>query len=556
MKKVILFLVLASQLLISNVMAQALGPQPMAFHTIALHHDGTVYSWGWNEYGRLGNNSTTDSHIPIKVLKGAYSEGTTYLGDNSSNKTTAVALGYSHSIALATDGTVYSWGNNDHGRLGDNTDTDRDTPVKVLKGAYSGTTYLGDDSGNKITAVALGGGHSVALVADGTMYSWGYNYRGQLGDNSTTDSHIPIKVLKGAYSEGTTYLGDNSSNKIIAVALGYFHSIALTEDGTVYSWGYNWYGQLGDNSTTNSSIPVKVLKGAYSEGTTYLGDNSSNKIIAVALGERHSIALAEDGTVYSWGRNEYGQLGDNTNTQRNAPVKVLKGAYSEGTTYLGDNSSNKIIAVALGGYHSIALAADGTMYSWGYNDHGQLGNNSTTNSSIPVKVLKGAYSEGTTYLGDNSSNKIIAVALGKYHSIALATDGTVYSWGSNISGQLGDNSTTDSYIPVKVNGVGGVGDLVLPIEATNIPAEFGLQKAYPNPFNPEITLSYGLTKDAYTTLLIYDMRGQLIETLQSGNISAGNHSIIWQPINISTGMYIVRLQSNHNTSMQKIVYVK
>ncbi|MEE9450789.1 MAG: hypothetical protein V3V72_12125, partial [Ignavibacteriaceae bacterium] len=152
-----------------------------------------------------------------------------------------------------------------------------------------------------------------------------------------------------------------------------YHSVGLNADGTVYSWGNNDYGQLGDNSTTQRETPVKVLKGAYS-GTTYLGDNADNKIIAVALGQYHSIALAEDGTVYSWGQNNYGQLGDGTeDINRLTPVKVLKGAYSEGTTYLGDNINNKITAVALGYYHSIALAVDGTVYSWGRNHYGQLG---------------------------------------------------------------------------------------------------------------------------------------------------------------------------------------
>jgi len=291
------------------------------------------------------------------VLKGAYSEGTTYLGDNVSNPIIAVAMGEWHSIALAEDGTVYSWGRNWAGQLGDNTTSQRNTPVKVLKGAYSeGTTYLGDNGSNPIIAVVLGKDHSIALTEDGTVYTWGYNNRGQLGDNTTTQRETPVKVLKGAYSEGTTYLGDNGSNEIIAVAIGDYHSIALAEDGTVYSWGYNNNSQLGDNTTTQRETPVKVLKGEYSEGTTYLGDNSNNEIIAVALGRIHSIALAEDGTVYSWGDNDYGQLGDGTeDTDRLTPIKVLKGAYSEGTTYLGDNSSNEIIAVALGAYHSIAL---------------------------------------------------------------------------------------------------------------------------------------------------------------------------------------------------------
>ncbi|MEA2077555.1 MAG: T9SS type A sorting domain-containing protein [Candidatus Marinimicrobia bacterium] len=658
MKKTNLVLVLLLFASGSFLFAQALGPQPTAYHTVGLHSNGMVYCWGCNDNGQLGDNSITQRLTPIQVLKGAYN-GTTYLGDDSGNKITAVALGEFYSVALAADGMVYTWGYNNHGQLGDNSTTQRNTPVKVLKGAYTGSTYLGDDSDNKITAVAQGKYHSIALAEDGTVYTWGYNIVGQLGNNSTTQSNIPVKVLKGAYSEGATYLGDDSGNKIIAVALGEYYSLALAADGTVYSWGCNDDGQLGNNSTTQSNVPIKVLKGVYSEGTAYLGDNSSNKMTAIALGKSHSIALAADGTLYSWGRNDDGQLGDGTeDIDRLTPIKVLKGAYSEGTTYLGDNSGNKITAVALGQAHSIALATDGTVYAWGCNGNGRLGDNTQINRHTPIKVLKGAYSEGTTYLGDNSGNKITDVALGLQHSIALAADGTLYSWGQNTNGQLGNNTTTPCTTPIKVNGVGGTGDLALPVtlvsfaansqngnitltwrtesetenlgyilerssadnewetiadyqnckalqghgsttesytyqyvdntvqsgvtyayrlgdvdyssniiwhkeieitieaEDLEILVEFGLQKAYPNPFNPEITLSYGLTEDAHTTLLIYDMRGQLVETLQDDNMSAGNHSIIWQPMNISTGMYIVRLQSGTNTSMQKTVYVK
>ncbi len=149
---------------------------------------------------------------------------------------------------------------------------------------------------------------------------------------------------------------------------------------------------------------------------------------------------------------------------------MLKGAYS-GTTYLGDNgSNNKITAVALGGYHSIALAADGTVYSWGRNNNGQLGNNTTAHRTTPVQVLKGEYS-GTTHLGDDTNNKITAVALGSYHSIALAADGTLYSWGYNFWGQLGDNTTAQRLTPIKVNGDGGSGDLALPVELSSFTVE-------------------------------------------------------------------------------------
>jgi alpha-tubulin suppressor-like RCC1 family protein len=627
-----------------------LGPQPLALHSVGLHADGTVYCWGRNGNGQIGDNTTTTPRInPVKVLNGAYS-GTMYLGDDSNNKMTAVALGRLYSMALAADGTVYTWGDNNCFQLGDNSNTQRETPVRVLKGVYSGTTYLGDDSNNKMVAVALGYFHSTALAADGTVYTWGNNDNGRLGDNSIIQKETPVRVLKGAYI-GTTYLGDDGNNKIIAVALGGSHSIALAEDGTVYTWGNNSNGQLGDNSTTQRETPVKVLKGDYS-GTTYLGDDSNNKIIAVAVSEYNSIALAADGTVYCWGNNNFGQIGDNTTTTpRINPVKVLNGAYS-GTMYLGDDSNNKIIDVALGYCFSIALAADGTVYSWGNNGNGRLGDNSIIQKETPVRVLKGAYS-GTTYLGDDGNNKIKDVTSGYSHSIALSADNTVYAWGDNSSGQLGDSTITERYIPIKVKGVGGIGDLSLPvglssffatagngqvtltwttesefnnamflierstdnenyklladiqgqgttssrtdysytditveagqsyyyclsaesvqggittyppifIQLDELPEETWLERAYPNPFNPQTYIVYHLAEATQVKIMIFDIFGRTVKELYNGRQLAGSYQIYWNGTNengmkASSGVYMIRMQTETTIKIQKVIFMK
>jgi len=510
-----------------------------AYHTLMVGNDGLVYATGWNAYGQLGDGTTTKRNIPVKVLKGAYS-GTTFLGDNPANPIVAVVAGYYHSIALAADGTVYSFGENGVGELGDNTTTKRNIPVKVLKGAYSGTTNLGDNTANPIVAVVAGYYHSIALAADGTVYSFGWNANGQLGDNTTTQRNIPVKVLKGAYS-GTTNLGDNTANPIVALVAGLNYSIALAADGTVYSFGLNTYGQLGDKTTTNRSTAVRVLKGAYS-GTTNLGDNTANPIVAVVAGQYHSIALAADGTVYSFGWNAYGELGDNTTTQRNIPVKVLKGAYS-GTTNLGDNSANPIVAVVAGAYHSLALAADGTVYSFGYNEYGQLGDNSTDNRSTAVRVLKGAYS-GTTNLGDNSANPIIAVVAGGAHSIALAADGTVYSFGHNSSGQLGDNTTTDRSIPVQMLGVGGSGnidliDAVCTITFTTQPAPQTIT-AYPNPFLNNINIIFESPIAENSIVKITDLHGKTIFT-QLLKIVNGKNQFTLPVDRLAAGIYFIQV---------------
>lgn len=448
-----------------SLRAQELGPCSMAYHSLVVHADGTVYAWGCNDKGQLGDGNTTNLDLPIKVLKGAYS-GSTYLGDNPDNKIIAVAGGREHSLALAADGTVFAWGENAYGRLGDNTTTDRLIPIKVLMGAYSGTTYLGDNPSNKIIAIAAGRYSSTALAQDGNVYAWGRNYYGELGDGSTTERHMPIKVVKGAYN-GSTYLGDDTDNKIIAVARGESHALAVAADGTVFGWGYSATGQVGDGFTSNRSAPVFVVKGEYA-GTTNLGDDSGNKMIAVAAGGHHSAALADNGHVYAWGAGNSGQLGNNSISHSYSPVHVHKGDYP-GNTYLGDSTNNKITSLALGYYSCAGLAEDGRVYSWGFNGWYTLGDGTNINRLTPIRVLKGAY-DGTTYLGDAGGNPIEAIALGTDFCLALGSNNKVYAWGANSYNQLGDNSITTRSIPIIVHGVDDAGDLSLPVELSSFGA--------------------------------------------------------------------------------------
>jgi alpha-tubulin suppressor-like RCC1 family protein len=427
------------------------------YHTIAVGSNGIVYSFGFNDHGQLGDSSSTNRRTSLKVLKGAYG-GTKYLGDNMNNPIISVTGGQDNSLALAADGTVYGFGDNYYGQLGDNTTiTHRIVPIKVLKGDYNGTTYLGDNPNNPIIAIAAGRIHTLALAADGTLYAFGNNGYGQLGDNTQTDRAVPIRVLKGMYN-GTTYLGDNVNNPIISIAAGTDHSIVMAADGTVYTFGGNMYGELGDSTNTMRKTPVKVLMGAYN-GARYLGDDVGNPIVSIASGTAHNMALAADGTVYAFGNNNDGLLGDSTTTGRETPIRVLKGAYA-GTTYLGDDSNNPISAIAAGPYHSMALAVDGTVYTYGYNYYTQLGDSTSKTRWVPVRVVKGAYS-GAAYLGDSSNNPIVAISSGGTHSVAMAEDGTVYTFGWNAFCQLGDSSLKTRPKPVKAWGVGAKGVLDL-----------------------------------------------------------------------------------------------
>ncbi len=286
-------------------------------------------------------------------------------------------------------GKPYGWGGNIDGQLGNNTTNDSYVPVGVL-------------NLSKVRQVAAGDEHSLALTKDGKVYAWGEDFVGQLG-NGTTSDHVLVPVLVGGLP-----------NNIVAVAAGYGYSLALTQDGKVYAWGANESGQLGNNSTVASSTPVLV------SGLT--------DAKAIAAGGSHVLALRSDGSVVAWGKNNAGQLGDNTTTNRKTPVPVI--------------GLIDVKAIGAGGWHSLAVQTRGQAVAWGLNSSGQLGNNSTTNSKVPVQV--------------NGLTDAVAVAGGEKHSLALRSNGSVVAWGNNGSGRLGNGTTTSSKTPVAVSGLSGV----------------------------------------------------------------------------------------------------
>ncbi|MBI4947713.1 MAG: T9SS type A sorting domain-containing protein [Bacteroidetes bacterium] len=341
-------------------------------------------------------------------------------------KAQTFAGGQKHSLAVCADGSVRAWGYNNYGELGDNTYLGRAVPVQVVTGASGCATNLCN-----ITSVSAGNYFSLALKSNGTVWAWGRNDYGQLGDGTAIDKKTPVQVI------GLT--------GITTVSAGYNHSVALKSDGTVWAWGYNGDGELGDGTTTTTgcwckSTPVQV------SGLT--------GITAVSAGTYFSVALKNDGTVWTWGYNVSGTLGDGTNTTRTTPVQVVTGASGCGT-YLCN-----IIAVDAGYAHVLAVKNDGTVWSWGDNQSGQLGNGMApvwTGTcwciNTPVQVVTGASGCAT-----NLCN-ITAVSAGYLHSIALKNDSTVWAWGDNTNGQLGDNTTTQTTTPVQVHGPGNVGFL-------------------------------------------------------------------------------------------------
>ena len=350
------------------------------YATSAIKTDGTIWSWGNDASGSLGQNTlSVNKSSPVQI--GAL---TTWSQSE---------CGTEYTLAIKTDGTLWSWGKGIQGQLGINLGgigTSRSSPVQI------GATPLAET--NNWSLAANGNYHTIAIKTDGTMWSWGKNEYGQIGDNAVINRSSPVQV--GALTTWSKIDG------------GDLYSMALKTDGTMWTWGYNANGELGQNNVINRSSPVQ------------LGAEITWSKIAANSG--FSMAIKTDSTMWSWGNNEFGQIGDNTVIKRSSPVQV--GALTTWSQIAG------------GRYHSIAIKTDGTMWTWGYNNFGQLGSNTTyNNKSSPVQVG-----------GLTTWSKIASSA---YNSLAIKTDGTIWTWGYNINGQLGDNTILYRSSPVQVGAL-------------------------------------------------------------------------------------------------------
>jgi alpha-tubulin suppressor-like RCC1 family protein len=440
-------------------------------NSYAIQSNGTLWVWGSNQNGALGNNTTITMTTPVQL--GSLSNWTQVYG------------GYTRAFAIQSPGTLWAWGNNQYGVLGLNDTINRSSPVQV--GAL--TTW---------TQVALGLYHTVGVLSNGTLYGWGYNFYGQLGQLNITDRSSPVQigvasnwvsVGAGWYTTfaiqntGTLWacgynniygqFGNNSTagtSSLIQIGTlsnwaqvtgGQYSTAAIQSNGTLWAWGNNSHGQLGVNTTTaNISSPVQV--GALT--------NWTRVNMNISAFPEQTTALNASGTLYSWGGNTYGALGLNTNTlQTSSPNIVLSslfypwaqvsaGGYhtlaiqSNGTLWawgnntfgnqLGINTTTIIYQtspaqvgglslwtqVSAGWVHSLALQTNGTLWAWGNNSYGTLGNNSNNNISSPLQI------------GSNSNWS--QISSGTYWSMGLQSNGTLWSWGINTYGQLGLNTTT------------------------------------------------------------------------------------------------------------------
>jgi alpha-tubulin suppressor-like RCC1 family protein len=350
-------------------------------HTCALLDSGGIACWGDNSYGQLGDGTTTDKMLHVDVHE-------------LSSGASAVSSGSDHTCALLADGAVKCWGSNVYGQLGNGNNVNQTTPFDV-SGLTSG-----------VGRISAGDFHTCALLAAGGVKCWGRNDEGQLGDGSDADQAAPVDVA--GLTEG-----------VAAISSGRYHTCALLSGGGAKCWGYNGYGQIGDNSSSGRNTPVDV------HGLT-------SGVLEIEAGGYHTCARTGTEGVMCWGLNAYGQIGDGTIGEENsriAPVGVA-------------DLPQEVLGVSLGTYHTCVVLDSSGLKCWGDNFEGQLGDGTIIERTRPVDVT--GMSEG-----------VVSISAGGFHTCAIMDSGQVRCWGSNISGCAGNGVRADRPIPADVPGLAG-----------------------------------------------------------------------------------------------------
>ena len=393
-------------------------------HTVAVKDDGSVWAWGNNRMGQLGGSHWNMHTYPIRILNwySVSPDGYIIPPQALKNNRGSVSAGGDHNVAIKEDGSLWTWGANRSGQLGNETGFSVGSPNRIMV-----------ETSDWVFASA-GWEHTVGFRADGSYWAWGQNQHGQVGQRPppalpSDDNGIRGRSSHGEMEGGYRWYGlihtpiQIETASWASVSTGGAHTAAIKTDGSLWVWrAYVDIDNMSGNSTaTYRNAPIRM---------------ATTNWASASAGESHVVAIKMDGSLWAWGANEYGQLGDNTTTHRNAPAPVL-------------TPFTDWIYISAGGRHTVAIRNDDSLWTWGSNQRGQLGDGTGLNRSTPVPVNTFSRYLDWDYF-DSTSVGWRSVSAGGRHTVAIRTDGSLWAWGHNEHGQLGIGNITNQITPSRV----------------------------------------------------------------------------------------------------------
>lgn len=435
-------------------------------HVLGLTNLGNLYAWGSNSSGQLGVGTTTSGSSAVNI--------TANLSITEGESITTFNAGNSHSVVTITDGTVLTFGENGYGQIGDGTSVDRTSPTDITSSfVFSVGEYV---------VAADAHSHNLVVTSLGRVFAWGYNNVGQTSETITGEVNTPLEktsafdldALEAPGTVATGYLnsymisnqsnlfawGDNDLgqlaigecngaldsrtpvklprdfdilniksfvfNNVVKVSSDAAFNMALTDNGMVYTWGSNAYGQLGSGNTVDKSVPYNV--------TPNITLNEGEEITDIATGITYSIVLTSEYRIFAWGSNTYGQFGNGTTTDELLPIDI--------TSFIPLGETDYITNIYTGGLTTILTSNLGKVYTFGYNTYGNLGIGTTAHSSSPIDI--------TDNFNFDVDEELVSVESSMGHVLALTNQNNLYSWGNNSGGQLGDGSSITKKLPIDI----------------------------------------------------------------------------------------------------------
>ena len=330
-----------------------------ANHSLGLKNDGTLWAWGTNESGQLGDGTIINKPSPTQI--------------GTATNWVNIALGASHSLGITAEGKLWAWGSNNVAQLGDGTFIQRTTPTLI----GTSTNWV---------SISAGGGHSLGITSDGKAWCWGKNDFGQLGDGTLIDKTIPTQI--------------GLASNWLMISSGGSHSLGITSDGKAWAWGSNSVGQIGDGTLTKRTSPKQI--------------GIATNWVKVSGGNNHSLGITSDGKAWGWGFNNYGQLGDGTtNTVQTSPTQI--------------GISTNWVNITSGNHHSHGIDIDGKVWAWGENVYGQLGNGNNISSNIPSII--------------GTFTNWVSISAGAFHTLGITSNSKTFAWGSYNASLLSNSPT-------------------------------------------------------------------------------------------------------------------